>query len=187
MFHRLWKDASDSQRKQMGMLVRQSLADAPEALRWTMLKTMQDIDFVHEDYLVAIEEQLLKAGKKPYVEGALLRLAKSPETTVAARATSLLAQLYLSSGQMVAAANQYRRLNDEFGEAKIDGDKSGAEITEALLDENAKLREHYETKLAWGHGLVKTARSKPKPDPKQQQAQPNYQLYRAGNLSLIHI
>ncbi len=181
MFHRLWKDASDSQRKQMGMLVRQSLADAPEALRWTMLKTMQDIDFVHEDYLVAIEEQLLKAGKKPYVEGALLRLAKSPETTVAARATSLLAQLYLSSGQMVAAANQYRRLNDEFGEAKIDGDKSGAEITEALLDENAKLREHYETKLAWGHGLVKTARSKPKPDPKQQQAQPNYQLYRAGN------
>lgn len=159
MFRKLWNQADSDERTDIQATIHAALTSARKRQREELLTALQDVPAMHPEYLEMLKTQVVRNTKIPYVEGSLIRLSRSEDSALAGRATAVLGHLYRKSGQMVAAAKQFRRLRDEFGDANIDG-QTGKGIAAAASADNATLRRYLQPQGEWSYGRVKSTRTK---------------------------
>ena len=159
VFLSAWQAANHEQRQLFEQLVRAELDQLAGSQRESLVEICQDMSFVHPDYLDMLANRMQDKVRPPFVEGVLLRLSASQDPRVAGRAAALLARLYHSAGQRLAAAWQYQRLREEFADVVLVGEQTGAALVAAAERESPGLQPYLQfaaSGQSWAYGKPTT-------------------------------
>ncbi len=149
----LWNAASAEQRQQFDLAIAASAAEAQTRDADAQRSWLTIYEFHPESIRVQLRlaESYANSGDLIAAEKLLLTLRDSKDKSVAAEATESWGRLLLSAGASVEAALIYQELEQEYGEVKLDGGRTGAELAAAAREEHA-LPEHPQRYLpiSWG-------------------------------------
>ena len=154
LFRDLWDEADARQRDLLTEYVDKAIDGSNDDDQSQLIAVLQDIPIVHTRILKMIRDQIEAGSTTASTESQLRRLMESGEAVVAARATALLADLYLTSGHYQPASETYSQLQAKFGDEVVRDGLTGAEISQQALNENASLKGYVERNVDWNYGKV---------------------------------